>query len=164
MGLPMVNVLGVDIRGGYIQLRHRVPYTMFFFGLASVVQMDLNPRQNRDSIYQKVLVFIIVLMPTPMRIRIPTKVFNLLENQKNFFYIYWQRDRLYCIVKYVEFSIYCNFSEKSIGSLFIRLKLIQIQVHFFLGKHIVQRNFLTEHIVSLTAYIKHFCFNLNQLR
>jgi hypothetical protein len=30
---------------------------MLFFGLASVVQMDLTPRQNRDSINQ-VLVFI----------------------------------------------------------------------------------------------------------
>ncbi len=37
IGLPMVNVSGVDsgvdTRWGYSQLRQRVPYTMFFFGI-----------------------------------------------------------------------------------------------------------------------------------
>ncbi len=41
IGSPMVHVLGFDIRGGYSQLRHRVPYTMFFIGFGLWMQQSL---------------------------------------------------------------------------------------------------------------------------
>jgi hypothetical protein len=44
---------GVDIRGGYSQLRHRVPYTMFYFGSGLKngrhgLSCTLGPGERRD--------------------------------------------------------------------------------------------------------------------